>query len=612
VFAVDVEGMRMNVTTDCRPALLRRIATVFVLFTAAWLATNAGPVAGQAPAEPAAKEPAPISNEQETVLRKYQRFENTLQQLAEYLRRTDPGRADLVVRVIGKSTESRIPQQMEELVELLNRGQLGDAVIGQEELIVRMAALLDLLQSEDRQDELAREQERVAGLIRDVDKLIGQQKNVRAVTERGGSISDAERRQQELTERTDGLLKKIDGQDAEKQAERNGKPGEESSKGSESPEGESSDGKPSDGKPSDGKPADGKPSDGKPSDDKPADGKPADENPSDGKPSDGKPSDGKPSDGKPSDGKPSDGKPSEGQPSEGQPSEGQPSEGQSSEGESSEGSQGEKTPGRDELEQAKKEMEAAIRELKAQQREKASDQQDKALAELLKAKDRLEEILRQLREEERGLMLAALESRFREMLARHLAVYNGTVALGQIPEERREDRHRARAIDLARQESEIGLMAEKALTLLKDEGSSVSFPEAVEQMRDDLMTVTRRLERADVGELTQALEKDILESLEELILSLQKEMEKQQQQQGQQQQQQQGQPQNQALVDELAELKMLRALQYRVNRRTRQLGRLIDGEQASDPDLINQLQGLADRQDRLREATRDLVTERNQ
>lgn len=597
----------MSVTTDRRPAFLRRIATVIVLFAATWLVTNAGPVAGQAPAEPAAKEPASISNEQETVLRKYQRFENTLQQLAEYLRRTDPGRADLVVRVIGKSTESRIPQQMEELVELLNRGQLGDAVIGQEELIVRMAALLDLLQSEDRQDELAREQERIAGLIRDVDKLIGQQKNVRAVTERGGSISDAERRQQELTDRTDGLLEKIDGQDAEKQAERNGKSGEESSKGAESSEGEPSDGKPSDGKPSDGKPADGKPADGKPSDGKPSDGKP-----SDGKPSDGKPSDGKPSDGKPSDGKPSDGKPSEGQPSEGQPSEGQPSEGQSSEGESPESSQGDKTPGRDELEQAKKEMEAAIRELKAQQREKASDQQDKALAELLKAKDRLEEILRQLREEERGLMLAALESRFREMLARHLAVYNGTVALGQIPEERREDRHRARAIDLARQESEIGLMAEKALTLLKDEGSSVSFPEAVEQMRDDLLTVTRRLERADVGELTQALEKDILESLEELILSLQKEMEKQQQQQGQQQQQQQGQPQNQALVDELSELKMLRALQYRINRRTRQLGRLIDGEQANDPDLVGQLQGLADRQDRLREATRNLVTERNQ
>lgn len=612
MFAVDVEGMRMSVTTDRRPAFLRRIATVIVLFAATWLVTNAEPAAGQAPAEPAAKEPAPISNEQEAVLRKYQRFENTLQQLAEYLRRTDPGRADLVVRVIGKSTESRIPQQMEELVQLLNRGQLGDAVIGQEELIVRMAALLDLLQSEDRQDELAREQERIAGLIRDVDKLIGQQKNVRAVTERGGSISDAERRQQELTDRTDGLLEKIDGQDAEKQAERNGKSGEESSKGAESSEGEPSDGKPSDGKPSDGKPADGKPTDGKPSDGKPSDGKPSDGKPSDDKPSDGKPSDGKPSDGKPSDGKPSDGKPSEGQPSEGQPSEGQPSEGQSSEGESSESSQGDKTPGRNELEQAKKEMEAAIRELKAQQREKASDQQDKALAELLKAKDRLEEILRQLREEERGLMLAALESRFREMLARHLAVYNGTVALGQIPEERREDRHRARAIDLARQESEIGLMAEKALTLLKDEGSSVSFPEAVEQMRDDLLTVTRRLERADVGELTQALEKDILESLEELILSLQKEMEKQQQQQGQQQQQQQGQPQNQALVDELSELKMLRALQYRINRRTRQLGRLIDGEQANDPDLVGQLQGLADRQDRLREATRNLVTERNQ
>ncbi|MDP1798635.1 MAG: hypothetical protein Q8K78_14170, partial [Planctomycetaceae bacterium] len=107
------------------------------------------------------------------------------------------------------------------------------------------------------------------------------------------------------------------------------------------------------------------------------------------------------------------------------------------------------------------------------------------------------------------------------------------------------------------------------------------------------------------------IEKDIVESLEEILEALQKEIEKAKDKKQQQQPGQPGQQQEQGLVDVLSELKMLRSLQYRVNRRTKQLGRMVEGEQASDPDLRQQLQGLSQRQAKIQQSTYNLATERN-
>ena len=55
-------------------------------------------------------------------------------------------------------------------------------------------------------------------------------------------------------------------------------------------------------------------------------------------------------------------------------------------------------------------MEKAIQELKEKKdRGKASRHQDEAIRQLLEANEKLEEILRQLREEEKSLTLASLE-----------------------------------------------------------------------------------------------------------------------------------------------------------------------------------------------------------
>ena len=76
-----------------------------------------------------------------------------------------------------------------------------------------------------------------------------------------------------------------------------------------------------------------------------------------------------------------------------------------------------------------------------------------------------------------------------------------------------------------------------------------------------------------------------------------------------------GSGEDQPLVDKLAELRMIRTLQMRVNSRTQRYGKLLtepEVEQADKPDLIEAVRRLAEREQQIKQITRDIVTGRNQ
>ncbi|MCX7419248.1 MAG: hypothetical protein NT013_06890 [Planctomycetia bacterium] len=577
-------------------------------------------------AAPAASKPN-LANDQDAIRARFKRFNLTLQQMAEILRKQDPERADLLFRALGKSQETRIDDQMSLILSLLNKEQpqLGEAIERQEELLEQLKLVLELLQSEDRRSEIEKEKLRLQELVKDINKLLGKEKDIRAGTERGDDAKKLADKQAELEKQTDNLQKRVERQDAERNGEL---PNPKSpSKSADKSKGDKPD---ADGKKPDDKDADGKKDDAKKP---PEEKKPDEDDKSDDK--DKKKTDdknGEKSKGdKPKDGSkppmPSDkpmpgdkGKPKEGSqdsspmpPEEDQP----PKEGEQPEGDPKQDPKQtdpkkQQTPGRKELEQSREAMKRALEELKEKKREDASKEQDDAIRKLIEAKDKIEEILRQLREEEQKLMLAALEARFKKMLAMQLMIYHDTMRLSKAGDAEKSSAQ-ARAVKLAQDENEIAIEAEKALILLKEEGSSIAFPEAVSGIRNDVRTLVGWLREAQVGDLTQAVEKDVIEALEELVEALQKEMEKaddaKKKQQQQQQQQQDG--NEKPLVDQLGELKMLRSLQYRVNRRTKQLGRSFDGEQALKPEVVQQLHDLSGRQSRIQQATSDLVKGKN-
>ena len=538
----------------------------------------------------------PLDIGQQAVLSRFDRFEKELVQMAEQLRKADPERAELLFRTHSKSQQERVIGQMRIIQELLagKTPQYGDSIQRQEELVASLVSLLDLLQSENRISEIEAERARVQEILKNVNKLIGKEKGVRANTERGADPNKSANDQEDVSKDAGKLIDNVKQQDVEKQAEReSGNPAtdQKDDKNSEKPSGNDGDSK----EPS-------TPKDGNSDPNEPGKNGSKNGDPKDGDPKDGQPKQGEPSEGDSQDGDPQDGQKSEdGQKPSGQPQDGQPNEQQNQQ----------KTPGREDLEEARQEMEKAIQELREKKdRTKASKHQDEAIRQLLEAKEKLEEILRQLREEEKSLTLASLESRFRKMLSMQLLVYQETVRLDGEAEGKDAD-ITARGRQLATQEEEIVQEVDKALVVLREEGSSVAFPEAVEAIREDAASVVQLLDQGKAGELTQTLEQAVIEAIEEMVDALQKEMEKKNDEEQQQGEQQQGQPQDKPLVDALSELKMLRSLQLRINRRTRQLGRMIEGEQAGEPELLQQLKTLSGRQSRIQRATYDLSTGRN-
>ena len=576
---------------------------------------------GNAPPANAASQ-LPLDQQQMSISQRYERFEQTLLKIVDITRETDPARADLLLRAIGKSREMRISPQIESIVQLLGQERLGEAGTRQDDLIKSLAVVLEILQSEDERARIKNEMERVQDLLKDLDRVVGKQKDVRADTERGGDFAPLGKKQEDVEKLAEELQKKMAQQDAELNEKSGGK---KPKAGSQDPSQQSGDPKES-GEPKepgteekmgeDSKKPDSEKNEDEKKQDKPGEKKPGEESKS-GESS--PPESGETDEFK----KPQNSK-SQQQKSQQQKNQKSPQnqdQSEQSDQEQSDQSQQDqqqsqqpqqpKTPGREELEKAKKKMDEAIEELKKKQRENASEKQDEALLELQKAKAKLEELLRQLREEELELVLMALEARFRRMLEMEYQIKNGTVKLAELPEQERLSHHSQRAVQLSRDQSAIRLEAEDALVLLKEEGSSVAFPEAVIQLRDDMGIVVGRLEKMDVGEITLAIEDDVIEGLKELIESLQKELEKLQNKQQDQQQQKQQEQQEPGLVDQLAELKLLRSLQQRINRRTRQYSLQVDGEQATDQQIRALLKELSARQQRVFKATYDLSSGQN-
>jgi hypothetical protein len=123
-----------------------------------------------------------------------------------------------------------------------------------------------------------------------------------------------------------------------------------------------------------------------------------------------------------------------------------------------------------------------------------------------------------------------------------------------------------------------------------------------------MVNVQRRLEIADVAQMTQNIERDIIASLEEMVEALKKA--RQENQDGPPPPPKDGPPpppQDQKLLDQIAELKMIRSLQVRVNERTKTYGRSIQGEQAADPIIQRELNNLAERQERIYDITRRIA-----
>lgn len=616
----------------------------------------------------------PLTTEQQQVAGRYKKLEELLMRSAELESVENPTRSALLQQAAQLGKQSQLADLLARAANRLDKKQYSQALEDQRTSRENLKRLLELLQSENRGERVREQRDQVRRWIEETDRLLRLQKSLSGRTEGGQEMQQASGDQNKLSNKAKEIAKELGGDKEAKDAKAPENSRSESESDADSNEEKSSDknsdqsgkefqgdkpasenkdkpateksdkdsGKdPKSGDPSEsGKPGDqskegeksgedGKPKDAKNQDAKDQDGKPQEGKSDDGKSKDGESKDGKPNEGQKPDSKDADGKPSEdsqseeSEPSESGKSQEGESKGQSQQGQSQEGKSGKqqkqqepKDPterAKKRIEQAQRKMEEAKKALDDAERKGAVEKQREAESELRSAIEALEEILRQLREEEIERSLASLETRLRRMLEMQNKVLEETLRLQEITGEQASRQIEIRAGNLAGQERKILDEGRRAFLLLREEGSSTAFPEAMEQVNTDIGNVAERLAKADIGKLTTTVEQEIVSSLEEMVAALvqvQKDQkEKKQKQQGQPQQ---GEPGEQPLVDKLAELRLIRTLQIRINNRTTSLSQMLADPadvvgQAKEADILKEVKGLADRQSNIQHVTREIV-----
>jgi hypothetical protein len=535
-----------------------------------------------------------LARRQERVASKYAQLEALMLKMAQLEAANNPRQAALLTQAVELSKKNGTRLDLDKIAELLGKSRLKDALDGQVKAEKSLEELLKLLQSEDRGERNKSEQEKLKEQIKEVERMIKLQKAVQGQNEGGGDTKRIADEQEKIERRAEEFANKL------KEEEEAAKP---KSAGEQ--------------KPGEQKPGEPKPGDqAKPGEEKPAGPKPSEEKPGEQKPGEQKPGEQKPSEQKPGEQKPGEEKPGEPMPGQPMPDDMPPMDGQQPQNQQQ---QSPKSPVREKIEQAQQRMKAAQQKLEQSQRKESIEEQQKAREELEKAKAELEKILKQLREEEMERTLQALEARFRKMLEMQAKVFEGTKKLDAIPSDERTREADVQAGRLGGDEAKIAVEADKALQLLSEEGSSVAFPATVEQMTDDMRQVAERLNQGKTDTITQGIEEEIVATLEDLLQALeqaQEKLEEQKKQNQQQQQPMQGGQQEQPLVDAIQELKMIKSLQLRVNRRTDRFAKLLQDEndpvgQANTAELIDALDKLGERQQQVFEIVRDIVVGKN-
>jgi hypothetical protein len=259
--------------------------------------------------------------------------------------------------------------------------------------------------------------------------------------------------------------------------------------------------------------------------------------------------------------------------------------------------------------EAAKKMQQAEEKLQKPDKNGAVEAQEDAVAELQKAKAELEERLRQMREEELIADLEKLEVRFKRMLQVEQGIRLQTEKIAAQSSSRQT---KIEADRLASDQQTNMSEAETALIMLREHGTARAAAETLEQARFDMTEVQHRLKETQLDYLTIQMENSVIESLKELIDAVQSAREETAKRQDAQNAagETASAAEDEPLIQLLAELRMIRTMQRRVNDRTAlcntEIEKLRQIPNADFSVLQKQVEELARQQNRISRILHDL------
>jgi hypothetical protein len=541
----------------------------------------------------------------------YKKFEEALLRLVQRLERSpraeDREKAQGLRKAIQIVNEQQVENRFNKLLTLLvankqlTTTELMEAAAQNEELIKILRDMLVVLLTDSdllrKREEMIKLQE----LIRQVDAIIKAEKIEQTKMDGNRVASETiAKTQNGITKATESVARSLAGKKDDPKKD----PKNSDSKKAEDPK---------KGDPKKGDPKDGDPKKGDPKSGDPKQGDPKQGDPKKGDPKDGDPKKGDPKSGDPKQGDPKPGDPKSGEPKQGNPMQGDPMQGDSQN----------QPPPSTQDQQAQKKIQEAIDgqkkvedNLNKDKREDASKKTDDVIAKLEELKKDLQKRLQQRREEELERLLANLQARCQHMLAMQIEVQSGTKRVWSVIltlENQKPSRAEEQTSQqLSNREGDIVKEANKTLQLLSSEGSAVAFAMSLENVRDDMANIEKRLDKYDDGEFTQQMEQDVIDALKEMIEALKKAIQDNKDKKNNPKPSQQGPPPPQKLLDLLAELKLIRSQQVQVNKRTLDYSKHYQGEQTDDALLQKELEQLSKRQAKLEDMLKKIATGKNQ
>jgi hypothetical protein len=543
-----------------------------------WLA-SVPPAIAQIPARGARAGQDPLATKQQIARDRMMQLEDRMFRLAESLADREPEQAKRLEGALRRARELLVRHSMDESIELLNQGRLTDAVERESAVVKSLEqVLLILMEEPDRSDSLKKELERLDEYKREVESLLERERALRDRTRElkdelkpQGDGEKAAEEQRKLREEADRLARRMEGDAAE---------GEENSDGSQ-------------GEP--GKKAEPSNRDGQQDSSR----EPGEQNPDTSDQHGEKSSPGEQSASDSSEQQGDSAQSESSKPSES----GQQSPSGSQSGEPSPSLPQPPAPGAQQVEQSGQHMQQAAEKLDEGDPRQAEMDENQAIQQLQRALDELERTLDQLRREQQEEMLRGLESRLRALLAGQVLINESTLQLDDKGRESWTRSDELAVAGLAQDEKGLIEQARSTLHVLEEEGTTIVFPQVIEQLTEDMGQVADLLGQRDTGEQTQRIETAITETLNELIDSVKQIREEMQSGQ-------RGTPrpgganQPPPLLPASAELKLLRSCQERVNARTRGMEEEMDRAGSLSPEMRERLRRIADRQRELAEMAR--------
>ena len=275
------------------------------------------------------------------------------------------------------------------------------------------------------------------------------------------------------------------------------------------------------------------------------------------------------------------------------------------------------TPGQQSVSEAGESMAEASEQLGGEgspsdQAGQANAEQQEAIEKLAEALEDLAEAIAREQEMLEAEQLAQIDRMLQKILEGQKAITASTEdAYGARRADDTYDRQeQLKLSELSRGEATLAEDTRRVQAILEDEDSTAVFPVVLGQVADQQATLEQRLADEQAGPVTQAIQRDVEQTLEEMIAAIREELSDRRRQQAGGGGGGGGGGGEGPLVPPVAELKLLWRMQRRIAEQTAELN-TTTGE-LTDEQAAARHEQLADRQEQLEQMTRELHEKINQ